>query len=153
MRRDDRRMNQEEALQFLHDAEVVRLGLIAEGQPYVVPMNFLLKDQTVYFHCAGEGRKLEAMANHATVCLEADRLINIKEATRACKFGCFYQSVIAYGEATVVKDDAYKANILTALTKKYAQQAFSPVTPEDASRIYVVAVQISSLEGKQNLPK
>lgn len=152
MRREDRKMTHKEAIQFLKEAEVVRLGLIAEGLPYIVPVNFLFNGKNVYFHCAQEGRKLDAIKENSKVCLEADKLIKIKEAASACKFGCFYQSIIAYGEAYEILDVKEKAQLLTELTHKYAQNQFKAVTEAHAANICLIAVKISSIVGKQNLP-
>lgn len=47
MRRADRAMSREQALAFLKEGVVGRLGLICQGEPYVVPLNYVVIDDRV----------------------------------------------------------------------------------------------------------
>ena len=152
MRRKDRQMTHQESLKVLAESQVVRLGVIAEGEPYIVPLNFILIDETLYFHSAKEGRKLGALAIADSVCLEVDDIVAIKTAKIACKFSCYYRSVIAYGEPFLLEEGNYKAEVLTRLTERYCDFELKPLTAEDVLEIAVYGVRIRSISGKQNLP-
>ena len=56
MRRKDRAITQAEAMEFLQQAEVGYLSLAVENTPYVVPLNFVVMDNNIYFHAATTGR-------------------------------------------------------------------------------------------------
>ena len=40
-----------------------------EGNPYIVPMNFAWKNDTVYLHSGPEGSKVEMVVRHPQVCI------------------------------------------------------------------------------------
>ena len=78
MRRKDREITDRgELLAVMEGCDVVRLA-IADGEvPYIVPLNFALETEgetvALYFHSAGEGRKLELLRKHPRVAFEMDR--------------------------------------------------------------------------------
>ena len=118
MRRQDRAITQEEARAFLKKAEFGVLSTVtAEGKPYGVPLSFCVIDQSLYFHCAVEGQKLDNLEQNQSVsfCVVGNvELLPGKFATR-------YQSVIVAGEAEEVFA-ADKQSALEALVHKYSPQ-------------------------------
>lgn len=151
LRRQDRALSQEESWQLLKEAAVGRLGLATpQGHPYIVPLNHVVLNEEIFFHCAREGRKLEILRQNPQVCYEVDALLGIKTGPRACDFGTFYKSVIAFGQAYEVLDEARKADILNALTAKYAPagHVFEPVTAAVGARVTIIGIKIDVLTGK-----
>ncbi|HJO06699.1 MAG TPA: pyridoxamine 5'-phosphate oxidase family protein, partial [Chloroflexota bacterium] len=62
MRRKDRAITDPAAIEkILRRADVCRVGMIADGEPYVVPLNFGYRDGKVYFHSFSSGRKIDAI--------------------------------------------------------------------------------------------
>jgi hypothetical protein len=62
MRREDKAIVElAEIEQILHKALVCRLGLTDGIRPYVVPLSFGFKNNTLYFHSAPEGKKIEML--------------------------------------------------------------------------------------------
>jgi nitroimidazol reductase NimA-like FMN-containing flavoprotein (pyridoxamine 5'-phosphate oxidase superfamily) len=59
--------------QVLRSENIGRLGCIASGWPYVVPITYVYDGGTVYAHSA-EGLKLRAMRENPRVCLEIEQL-------------------------------------------------------------------------------
>ena len=53
-------------------ASICRLGLVDEGKPYIVPMNFGYDGECLYFHCAREGRKIDVLRRSPEVCFELE---------------------------------------------------------------------------------
>src|SRR5437868_10740945 len=80
------RMTRTEAHALLRENKLARLGCIADGEPYVVPINYVLDGESVLLHML-PGRKLTAVRQHPRVCLQVDRIND--------QF--HWQSVIAYG--------------------------------------------------------
>ena len=59
MRRKDRAITEEEAMNLLNKSEYGVLSTVDEnGEPYGVPMNFCIIEHCIYFHCAVEGQKI-----------------------------------------------------------------------------------------------
>ena len=77
MRRRDREItDREKMLEIVAECDCCRLGLVDNGEAYIVPMNFGFEDAgsalTLYFHCAAEGRKLDLIGSGADVSFEMD---------------------------------------------------------------------------------
>ena len=69
MRRMERAIEDKvEIAKILNNAQVGRLGLSMNEQPYVVPVNFAFDHERIYFHCADTGMKLDFLRNNTHVC-------------------------------------------------------------------------------------
>jgi len=118
MRRKDRQMNNETALNLLIEGDY---GVLAsadqDGQPYGVPVNYVFDGQhTIYFHCAREGHKLDNLRSNPKVSFTIVGNHQIMDWT----FSTAYESVILFGTAEEVEgDEKY-------LALKMLAQKFSP---------------------------
>jgi len=89
-------------------ATVCRLGLLDGDTPYIVPLCFGYKDNTLYFHTSVKSRKIDLIDKHPKVCFEMDILAETIPAPTPCKWDMRYQSVIGFGNASMVEDEAEK---------------------------------------------
>ncbi|MFE4471008.1 pyridoxamine 5'-phosphate oxidase family protein [Leifsonia sp. NPDC056824] len=83
-------MTRDEIDELLTAALIGRLGMIAEGQPYVVPISFAYRDGAVYCHSA-QGRKVQALRTQPEVCFEVDELDHIDRWRSVIAWGSFQQ--------------------------------------------------------------
>ena len=77
MRRRDREVtDSNEIIHILDLGKVLHLGLVDQGKPYIVPMNYgyvLENDKLVfYLHGALEGRKLDIIRNNSDCCVRIE---------------------------------------------------------------------------------
>ena len=119
------------------------------GYPYTVPLNYVYSGGKLYFHCAKTGHKLDAIrgCEKVSFCVVAQDEVMPKERTTA------YISVIAFGRARIVEDEAGLRRIAGWVGEK-----FSPDYPEDcrqetdeviaANRMYCVEITVDHLTGK-----
>ena len=72
MRRKDKAMTHEDALAFLKTQNEGILALSgSNGYPYAVPLNFaFLDDETIMFHCAPTGQKLDFIGDGCEACTD-----------------------------------------------------------------------------------
>ncbi|MCD4708233.1 MAG: pyridoxamine 5'-phosphate oxidase family protein [Candidatus Sabulitectum sp.] len=129
---------------FIMECSVVRLGMISRGEPYVVPLNFVYSNGTVYFHCALEGRKAEAMRAEPGVCLEFDEMYGVSTEKKTT----YYKSVIAWGTAVFVSDIDMVKRVLEMICVEYLGSS-SVITEEMAKRTGIIAIRIDSVTGKE----
>ena len=149
MRRKDRAITQAEAMEFLQQAEVGYLSLAVENTPYVVPLNFVVMDNNIYFHAATTGRKLDMLDQNPKCCFLVSSLDGIKAGDNACDYGAFFKSVVVEGTAHRVSDVDEKVRSLNKLTEKHSTgHSFREVTPEGANTVAVIAISIDSISGK-----
>ena len=121
IRRPERALTDEGAIDaLLARAQVGRVGVIAGGEPYVVPMNFAHEGGRVIVHGAESGRLMEAIRADGRVCFEVDEHLGTLPHPVLCKYDTDYASVIAFGRARVLDDLAERTDALRVLARKYA---------------------------------
>lgn len=101
------RLDTDKSLALLREACMGRLGCIAEGEPYVVPVNYVLDGDCLLSHSL-PGRKIKAMRANPRVCLQVDTIHDQLN----------WRSVIAYGtyeEITAAPERARAFNCLLSL--------------------------------------
>ncbi len=130
-----------------------------DGYPYITPVNYTYFNDSIYFHTAVEGEKLDNINKDPKVCFEVDiplaYLDRDFDRTRpACQVTQFYLCVIIRGRAEIVEDNREKAAALNRLITDHENQpALDAITAETPAfkACHVVAVRIESISGKSNL--
>lgn len=103
-----RTLNDDEAREVLTRGTVGRLGCVDEGEPYVVPINYVFADGFVYAHSL-PGKKIDAMRKHPRACLQVD----------AIETEMRWKSVIANGEYEEVSSVSERRAILSKLLDRF----------------------------------
>jgi nitroimidazol reductase NimA-like FMN-containing flavoprotein (pyridoxamine 5'-phosphate oxidase superfamily) len=145
---------------ILRRARVGRLATLGQdGYPYITPVNYVYMGESIYFHCARQGEKLDNIRNHPKVCFEVDIPLayldtGYDRAMPVCDVGQFYQSVILRGQAEMVGQPAEKLAALNALMASHENVPdFAGITAGTpaVALCTVVAVRVASLSAKANL--
>ena len=148
MRRRDKEITDRKAIEdIILNAAVCKLAMCDSHQPYIVPLCFGFKDNTLYFHSAPEGKKIDMLKKNPNVCFELDIFTQVIKSAKACKWGMKYKSVIGYGKASFITDDDLKRQAFDIIMNQYANGSFAY---EDAriSSIVIIKVDIESMTGK-----
>jgi len=103
-----RALLEEEARELLSTCRVGRLGCVDNGEPYVVPINYVFEDGSVYSHSL-PGRKTEALRANPRACLQVDEIENDFE----------WRSVIAYGNFEEIRVPSDRRSILSKLLTRF----------------------------------
>ncbi len=149
MRRSDREISDLKSIEaILQQASVCRLALSDENRPYIVPMNFGYRDKVLYFHSAGEGRKIEILQKNPHVCFEFDVGHELVIAEKACDYGMKYQSVIGFGTAAMINDNDEKKSALAIIMNQYAGGRYE-FDDAAVAKTAVFKVEIHSMTGKK----
>ena len=156
MRRKDREITDlNEIESILARARVLRLGLNAEEEPYVVPMHygFLFEGGKLrfYTHCAGEGRKLTLLRRDARVFVEIDTDEALRPGEVPCAWGAAYACVMGRGRAAVVEDAEEKRRALALLMKTQTGRDFA-ITPAMAGAVTVLRIDVEEYSAKARRP-
>jgi nitroimidazol reductase NimA-like FMN-containing flavoprotein (pyridoxamine 5'-phosphate oxidase superfamily) len=148
IRRRDRALEQEEALRLLEEAEWGVLATVdADGWPYAVPVNHAVVDGALIIHCATVGHKLANLAFNPKVSYCVVTLAEPLPAELATR----YASVIVFGRAEPIADEAEKRAALRALGLRFAPDHAEVVDREigkDLFRTAVLRVRIERATGK-----
>jgi hypothetical protein len=155
MRRKDRELKSKaELLSILEEADVCRIAMNSGSAPYIVPLNFGFSwaDQLVlYFHSAGEGRKINLLKENNAVGFELDTSHALAKAEKACDWGMKYRSIIGTGRVEFIEDEAGKKLALQAIMQKYGfpgEAVFDGAMLRNTKVYKLVVQEISGKEKK-----
>jgi uncharacterized protein len=150
MRKSDREIKEQAEIRaVMEEAQVCRLGMCDNGKPYVVPMNFGIGENCLYFHCAPEGKKIDILRESNRVCFEMDLLREIKQGPEPCRCGARYESVIGFGEAVLVEKPAEKRRGLDRIMAHYGAKGPFSYPDETLAITTVIRIDIESITGKR----
>lgn len=153
MRRTDREITAPEELwSILNSCKVCRLAMCDGEEPYIVPLNFgaLWRHElpTLYFHCAGEGRKLQVLRKNPRVCFEMDCDHRLVESEVPCGYGYGFRSLIGTGMTQTVTDTEEKKIALACLMRWQTGRDFE-ITSAMADAVTVLRLDVEAMTGKR----
>ena len=116
LRRFKQAVSEEECLSLLQSAPRGILSVMGEnGYPYGVPMNFVYREGKIYFHCAREGHKIDAIKR----CDKASFCVYDRGFRRAGEWALNIRSVIVFGRIEFIEDRDTVCRIAAALSRKF----------------------------------
>jgi hypothetical protein len=150
MRRKEKEISDESGINaIIEKAKVCKLGMVNGNTPYIVPLCFGYQDNTLYFHSALKGLKIDCLQNNPNVCFEFDLIAEPIESEEPCSWGMKYQSVIGFGKAIFIEGSDEKRKALNIIMAQYSDQQFE--FPENKVKATaVIKVEIGSMTGKQS---
>lgn len=101
-------LNESHARELLRSAGVARLGCIANGEPYITPINYIFEDECVYSHSL-PGLKITALRKNPRACIQVDR---VESDLR-------WKSVLAFGNFEEVVKPSERREIISKLLKRF----------------------------------
>jgi nitroimidazol reductase NimA-like FMN-containing flavoprotein (pyridoxamine 5'-phosphate oxidase superfamily) len=159
-RRRDRTVDDDEWIRaFLTEAPFGVIATVSDGQPHLHPMVFVFdgRHDLIYFHGARKGRLFANIEQDARVCFNASAMGSLRPGDKACNFDAEYESVIVFGRAHVVADEAEATRALRLLLDKYHPdleygEDYQPIDPARLAATAVYRLQIDAWSGKRNAP-
>ncbi len=147
MRRFKQQLSAEKCIDILKNEPRGVLAVLGdEGYPYAVPLNFVYDDGKLYFHCAKEGHKLDAVKS----CEKASFCVLDKGVKDESGRFYYFNSVICFGKIKILsekKDILEKAKLLGM--KYYAFEAeVDEEIRKFADRVCMLEMEIKHMSGK-----
>ena len=132
---------------IIKKALVCRLAMADKNGPYIVPLCFGFRDNTLYFHSAVRGKKIDILRENPRVCFEFDGDCDIRSDEKACEFSMRYSSVIGFGTAAFVEEPRAMRDALDVIMAQYSDGEFD-YTELALKKIAVFKVDIDGMTGK-----
>ena len=155
IRRKDRKMNEIAALELLKKGEYGIIASVAkDNQPYGVPVSYVVVANSIYFHCALVGHKLDNIMVNDKVSFTV--VGQTKPYAKEDDYSTFYESVIVFGKAKVVEETNEIVEALKKLCEKYFpddMDNFQAIYNHGKAATKVVKISIDYLSGKANIEK
>ena len=147
IRRQDRLLDESRAREVLQAGEYGILSMATEQGGYGVPINYALVGDTIYLHCAPEGRKLRAISadERVSFCVVGHSRVVSEHFTTE------FESVIAHGRARVVEGDDERRKALRAIVEKYSAEHIEEglkAIERSIHRTAIIAIAVDSFSGK-----
>lgn len=132
-------LNTEDARKLFHTARIARLGCIVNGEPYVVPINCLLDEDSLYSHSLS-GLKISGLRENPRACVQVDEIEN----------DLHWRSAIAFGKFEEITSQDERAEVLAMLLRR-----FPMLTPVESTivldgaeqRVIVFRIRIERMTG------
>lgn len=145
----ERNGNREEGLRALDDCEYMVLAMTdLSGEPYCLPVNGVRVGESVYFHCARKGEKLDCLRRNPVVCLTAVGSQRVVQQAYETAF----TSAVARGRAEEVTDPEEMGEGLWAICRKYTPDCLERVEEVIQKHLPAVSVwkiSLTSVSGRR----
>ena len=136
---------------ILDQGLICHVGFSANGQTFVLPTIHVRIDDKIYLHGSPASRLLQALASGAEACLTVTLVDGLVLARSAMHHSMNYRSVVLFGTAFLVEDEAEKLAVLQALTEHLIPGRWADVrgpTPQELRQTLVLAIPIQEASAK-----
>ncbi len=120
-----RMLDENETRRLIAAGKIGRLGCIDNGEPYVVPINYLFEDMAIYSHSM-PGRKIEALRTHPRACLQVDEIQDDFNWRSVIAFGNFEEIRVPSDRRSILGKLLGHFPLLTPVESAIAQDAGAP---------------------------
>ncbi|WP_289108378.1 pyridoxamine 5'-phosphate oxidase family protein [uncultured Dubosiella sp.] len=150
MRRKRQALDEKTCRKILENGSAGVLALYGDdGYPYAVPISYALEGDTLFFHSAKSGHKIDAIkrGDKASFCvIDQDEIVPARLTT-------YFRSVIAFGRVRIVEPASEKRRGIEALAKKYAPDIPQEEMDREIDRTWkaltVLALDVEHCTGKE----
>jgi nitroimidazol reductase NimA-like FMN-containing flavoprotein (pyridoxamine 5'-phosphate oxidase superfamily) len=135
---------------ILDEAPFCHVGVVDDGEPFVIPMIHARVSDTLYLHGSPGGRLVRLLASGSPICVTATILDGLVLARSAAFHSMNYRSAVVLGRPRVV-DEQEKRRALEAVVDHVLPGRRAEVRPpseRELSQTLVVALQIDESSAK-----
>jgi nitroimidazol reductase NimA-like FMN-containing flavoprotein (pyridoxamine 5'-phosphate oxidase superfamily) len=130
---------------------ICNVGYVIDDQPYVTPTSYWREGERVYWHGSSASRMLRTVAKGIKACLTVTHVDGLVLARSGFHHSINYRSVMAFGVAELVTDEAHK----TAALKAFVERIFPgrwdtlrPVTSQEMKATTVLSMPLEEVSAK-----
>jgi nitroimidazol reductase NimA-like FMN-containing flavoprotein (pyridoxamine 5'-phosphate oxidase superfamily) len=137
--------------EILDEGFVCHVGFVLDGQPFVIPTAYGRVGETLYLHGARASRMLKALHAGAQVCVTVTLVDGLVLARSAFHHSLNYRSVVVFGQARAVEDEAEKRAALRAFTEHVAPGRWAETrqpTRQEINATLVLALPLAEASAK-----
>ena len=150
MRRNDKEVVDRKILnEILSNSLICRIAFFDDEYPYIIPMNYGYRNDSLYFHCAKQGKKIDLINKNNKVSFEIEQSHEILKDEVSCKWTTKYRSIIGIGQIELISDNSRKKEGLDVIMQQHGKSE-NEYSPQLVENIYVLKLSIISLTAKQS---
>ncbi|MGN0701751.1 MAG: pyridoxamine 5'-phosphate oxidase family protein [Lentihominibacter sp.] len=142
----------EEIKGILDRAQVLHLGLVDDGFPYIVPMNYGYEMEdgklTVYLHSGMKGHKIEVMRNNPHCCFELECDLIPFDGPKPCMNGMSYSSLMGRGRTEIIEGFEERRRAMNILMKTQRGQEYD-FSEKMLSAVHMIKIEVTEYTAKR----
>jgi uncharacterized protein len=143
--------NRELIYSILDEAFVCHVGFVADGQPFVVPTNYVRVGDKLFLHGSTASRLMKTLASGAPFCLSVTLLDGIVFSPTATGHSVNYRSVVVIGRAEPIEDPQAKLAAMRDFVEHVIRGRWASVRPPSEQELkgtMVLAVPLREASAK-----
>jgi nitroimidazol reductase NimA-like FMN-containing flavoprotein (pyridoxamine 5'-phosphate oxidase superfamily) len=150
MRRKEREITERADIDAIILSErVMHLALSDDNRPFLVPVFYAYDGTALYVHSAQAGTKIDILKRNNAVCFEISVDNGIIESDLACDFEAKHRTVIGFGKAVFIEDEAEKIRVLDLIVSRFSDKKFE-YPKNKVTHTAVIRIEIDSIKGKSH---
>ncbi|MGD1043725.1 MAG: pyridoxamine 5'-phosphate oxidase family protein [Bacteroidota bacterium] len=136
--------------EILSKSLICRIGMICDGVPYIVPLNYGYNASAIYIHSASEGKKIDILKTNKKVCFEIEDSTKIIKKDLSCDWATKYRSLIGYGSVEIITDFEQKKRGLDIIMAQHGKKENNVYKENQVEKMVILKLIIKSVTGKQS---
>jgi uncharacterized protein len=137
---------------ILDEAFVCHLGLVHDGEPFVMPTNYVRDGDRLLLHGSTASRLMRTLAGGAPLCLTVTLLDGIVFAPTASGHSVNYRSVVVLGKAEPIEDEAAKMAAMRSFVNHVIRGRWEQVSPPTQQELKgTMVLQVPLLEASAKI--
>ena len=125
---------------ILDEAFVCHIGFAVDGNPFVIPTAYARDGDHLFIHGSAASRMMRVMAGGVEVCVTVTLIDGLVLARSAFHHSMNYRSVIIFGTADLIEDEAEKCEALRLFTEHIVPNRWDEVRPPTAKELRATTV-------------
>lgn len=136
---------------ILDAGAIAHIGYVIDGQPYVTPTAYWRKGERIYWHGSSASRMLRTIDAGSPVCVTVAHIDGFVLARSAFHHSVNYRSVMVFGTAHKLTDEAEIVEALRDFTERLYPgrwDALRPIQPQEIKATTVLAMDLTEAVAK-----
>jgi len=130
-------------LEFLEQQVIGRLGCHADGETYIVPINYVYRNNAIYGH-SGNGKKIEMMRANPKVCFQVDEIFDTFRWKSAILWGN-YKELTGEERQQAMQGIIHR---IMPLTDRPSEDPSHGISKAKHENIIVYKIELTAVSGK-----
>ncbi|MDX9928781.1 MAG: NUDIX hydrolase N-terminal domain-containing protein [Bacteroidales bacterium] len=151
MRRKEREIIDRKTIEeILTRSKVCRIAISGSEVPQIFPMNYGYSGNTLYFHSAPEGRKIELIKRNPEAGFEIEDYYQIIPEDTSCGWTTAYRSLMGSGRIEILTERSEKERGLDIIMAQHGRRGSNTYRNDLLDRMVILRLSIEEISCKQS---
>jgi uncharacterized protein len=132
--------DRETVYKILDEAFICNIGFTVDGQTFVIPTAYGRNGDTLYIHGSAASRMMHNLSKGIDVCITVTLVDGLVLARSAFHHSMNYRSVVIFGNAEIITDEAEKNDALFAFTEHIVKGRWNDVRQPNSKELKATTV-------------